>query len=399
MRILMVSSFYPPFHVGGACTHVYYLANHLARLGHYVDVVFSSDCYRLVRKRVNATRKAEDYPNDPKVRTYDIAGLPGRVTPLFSYTVGHVPVRLKEILRRRYDLIHYHNIAMFSAKVFKYGDAPKIFTAHDHWLFCPLNDRYRDGEPCPEQDGCTRCLIRHGRPPQLWRHFVSDMTGYLDAVITPSEYMKAFLLENGVDAPIHVIPNFVVPPPSWKRDPEGKGASTMHEGKGYFLYAGMLERFKGVMDVLRASQEIDEKFLIAGDGSIAGEVRRAEKELPNVKYLGWLGMSSLFRYYANAKALLVPSRCNENFPSSILEALSVGTPSIGTNRGGIPEILDSVDPELIMKGSLTEAIRSFKGGYDRGTLIDVYRRRFTPDVYAQAYASLLQSLPGTLRRT
>ena len=46
----------------------------------------------------------------------------------------------------------------------------------------------------------------------------------------------------------------------------------------------------------------------------------------------------VFSYLEKAYALLVPSRF-DNFPTVIIEAFSSGVPVIGSNAGGIPEMI------------------------------------------------------------
>ena len=40
-KILMVSTFYPPYHLGGDAIHVKYLADELSKAGHEVHVIHS----------------------------------------------------------------------------------------------------------------------------------------------------------------------------------------------------------------------------------------------------------------------------------------------------------------------------------------------------------------------
>jgi glycosyltransferase involved in cell wall biosynthesis len=47
-------------------------------------------------------------------------------------------------------------------------------------------------------------------------------------------------------------------------------------------------------------------------------------------------MATLF---AEAYVSVIPSRCPENMPYSVIESLAAGTPVIGSNRGGIPELV------------------------------------------------------------
>ncbi|MCA9911390.1 MAG: glycosyltransferase family 4 protein, partial [Anaerolineae bacterium] len=71
----------------------------------------------------------------------------------------------------------------------------------------------------------------------------------------------------------------------------------------------------------------------------------------------------------NARALVFPSLCYENFSLAILDALSVGTPIIASRIGGVPYILeDGVDSLLFTPGdtdALTEQLQEVLQHPDR----------------------------------
>jgi glycosyltransferase involved in cell wall biosynthesis len=59
-----------------------------------------------------------------------------------------------------------------------------------------------------------------------------------------------------------------------------------------------------------------------------------------IQLKGWIKHDDLDSYYKNASVVVVPSIVPENFPTVCNEAMSMGRPVIGTNVGGIPEIID-----------------------------------------------------------
>ena len=339
-KILMVTSFYPPYHVGGACTHVYNLANELAKRGHEIHIIFSKDAYYLKRKHEPI---ANDYKNHENIHLHDVKTPFGKISPLYSYTSGFLPFKREamKVFCQKYDLIHYHNVSLLGPKVFDYGNSQKIYTAHDHWLVCPLNDFFRDGKVCDKSISpmtCSMCLLQNKRPIQLWRHsnMLRKCMGNIKLIISPSNYLKNFLIQNGIANPIAVLPNFVSHPPKYIEKVDGL------EQDNYFFYAGMLEEIKGIRNLLRAFEDCeDKKLVIAGRGSLEKYVKLviSRNGFKNIKYAGWLDSARIYAYYKNALAFILPSICPENHPLTILEALSVGTPSIGSNICGIPEII------------------------------------------------------------
>jgi glycosyltransferase involved in cell wall biosynthesis len=69
----------------------------------------------------------------------------------------------------------------------------------------------------------------------------------------------------------------------------------------------------------------------------------------------------LWPLYKAARLFAAPSRRNEGFPLVFLEALAAGTPVIGTNVGGVPEVIRNEQNGLIVGegdiGGLESAMR------------------------------------------
>jgi len=386
LKILMVTSFYPPYHVGGACIHVYHLSNELARAGHEVHVLFSKDAYNLIRKKKRKIR----YPNHENVHLHPISAKIGRFDPLLSYITGiSTDKRVKEIISRKYDIIHYHNISLFGPRVLKYGTSKKIYTCHDHWLVCPFNDMIHDNEPCksPGKLKCPVCLIKNRRPPQLWRNqpVLKKNLKEISLIITPSEYMKNFLRRHEIKNRITVLPNFVKLPNNDIKNTEND----------FFLFVGMLEELKGIKRLLEAFNGLSQKLIIVGEGSLKRYVEKEISSMDNITYLGYLHPEKLYPLFKNANALILPSICNENNPLTILEAMSVGTPAIGSDTGGIPELINKIDRNLVFSDitGLIKRIESFdKKRYDSDEIINLQREQYSPKGFLKKYMEIIKDV-------
>ena len=84
----------------------------------------------------------------------------------------------------------------------------------------------------------------------------------------------------------------------------------------------------------RFSADLD--FYIAGDGSLLTEYIEKYKKYKNIHFVGRINDSNAF--LESLDLSIVPSRA-DSCPNTIMESLSVGTPVIASNIGGIPEIL------------------------------------------------------------
>ena len=63
--------------------------------------------------------------------------------------------------------------------------------------------------------------------------------------------------------------------------------------------------------------------------------------MTNIEFLGAKWGDELEDILYNAKYVVVPSVWYENFPYVILQSFAAGVPVIGSNRGGIPELLNN----------------------------------------------------------
>src|SRR5690606_38207868 len=107
-------------------------------------------------------------------------------------------------------------------------------------------------------------------------------------------------------------------------------------------FVGRLERIKGLDDVIplfHGPGAAD--LLIAGDGEHRAALEAIAAGSDRVKFLGRVPVDQLPRYYAHARALIVPSVCYETFGIILIEAFRQKTPVIARRLGPFPEIVES----------------------------------------------------------
>lgn len=119
-----------------------------------------------------------------------------------------------------------------------------------------------------------------------------------------------------------------------------------------------LTRRMGLGNLILAMREIvkarpEAMLLVAGDGpmrqELAGMILKNKLE-PNVKMLGKITDEELKLYYRAANVFVLPTLAYEGLGLATLEALASGLPVLGTNIGATPEILNQLDPELVIPG-------------------------------------------------
>ena len=96
------------------------------------------------------------------------------------------------------------------------------------------------------------------------------------------------------------------------------------------------------------------KYKIVGSGD-CGELFSG---MPNCEVVGFLSGERLVKVIKYASICVFPSIWYENCPMSILESIALGTPVIGSNIGGIPELIDVGKTGFVVKPGDSEALKN-----------------------------------------
>lgn len=309
------------------------------------------------------------------------------------------------------DVIHLHNIyhqlspsLLDAAAAFK---IPVVMHLHDYKLVCPNHSLFTQGKVCQEclhgsywpcikrrcvKDSSLASLLAAGEM-YLHHHLLKIYEKKVNLFISPSNFLKNILVAAGwPEEKIVVVNNAFrsdLPLPS------------NDERQDYFLYYGRLSQEKGIDLAIKAV--IENKSLglkIAGSGpednflqTLSGEAAREGR----IEFLGWQEGRALSTLIAQAQGVIIPSRWLENFPLNALEALSLGTPVIAANIGGLPEIVGDSNGILFpaedvesLKKAMLKIINQEKI-WQRAEL-QASARRFTPKKNSQEVLAVYQKI-------
>jgi glycosyltransferase involved in cell wall biosynthesis len=104
-------------------------------------------------------------------------------------------------------------------------------------------------------------------------------------------------------------------------------------------------RYKGQQNVIRALKilknkgyEVEYQLVGGGDTSYLKSIAKKYDSYENVKFMGVLAHNEVFEWLDTIDIYVQPS-LTEGLPRALVEALNRGCPAIGSDAGGIPELL------------------------------------------------------------
>ena len=288
------------------------------------------------------------------------------------------------------DVIHLHNYYHVLspgvlAELARYKDrsgARVVMTAHDYHLVCPNSGAtwFRRGEPMPADLNRIRSwgyLLgrrwdRRGRgysalkvAQHVWHYRRTDRRTAIDLVISPSRFLQSAVARAGRPAVWLANPNPPTLPGRSKRPAELT-----------LVFAGRVEPEKGLVRLLEMlPADFVGRLLVLGDGvdRPAAEAVCARRGLGDrVDFLGRRPHVEALGIIAAAHVLVLPSRWDENYPLSLIEALAAGTNLLVADRGGMREIVEDAGVGYRFRPddavSLAEQLRTIRDAHATGTL-------------------------------
>jgi glycosyltransferase involved in cell wall biosynthesis len=312
------------------------------------------------------------------------------------------------------DVLNLHWIAGF----FDYREffrrlppgLPVVWTLHDMNAFTG---------GCHYDESCGKFLQQCGACPQLdssepqdlsrhiWlrkREAFSSSGARLIHLVTPSRWLaeeakKSALLS---ERHISVIPYGIDTESFQPRErhlAREKHGIPLEARTILFVADSTSERRKGLKVLLEALTGLEDSeqyfFIIIGRG--------VTKELLEGRFrtIGFLhDETSLSYVYSAADVFVIPS-LQDNLPNTTIEALACGIPTIGSDVGGIPEVIRDGQTGLVIPPgdptALRQAIVSLLASPERRALMALESRRlalqeYSLDVQTQRYQSLYQEL-------
>ena len=351
MKVLITTSLFTPWMLGGAEVVAQSSARALASLDHEVHVLTLSPDQGTSQNRqdgyqVRRTPLLNIYPLQEISRATTLHRVRWHSQDRWNFAMQ--AAFADELAMLQPDVVLLHNIAGFSVSVYQAlsnASVPFVQVLHDHYFCCLYSTMYRKGKSCDQR--CLRCDLvrrRHSKTTQL----ASGVIGVSNFILNRIKGLGCF---SGVPSQvIHNLASIVSQASSPDTTPVGRS------GLGCILgYLGILSESKGVMDLIRAfemSAGPFDRLRLAGhlDAGLL-QLQFAIKADPRIEFLGIVERDSFFD---SIDCLVVPSRAPEAFGLVAQEAWFRGVPVLVSNQGALPEtiagapstcVYDACDPD------------------------------------------------------
>ncbi|OGF31345.1 hypothetical protein A2223_03395 [Candidatus Falkowbacteria bacterium RIFOXYA2_FULL_35_8] len=343
MKILLINKFY--YYRGGAETVFFITKKILEEAGHHV-VVFSMD---------DSRNQSSPY-SEFFVSNIDFAGRDNFFAEMkkiarsfYSLEAKH---KLEQLIKQeKPDIAHIHNfmhqLTPSILKVLRDNKIPVVQTLHDYQLICPNYHLYIENSVCErcKQIKFFNATLHRCLKDSYLISFWASLEFYLmrvlklyrekiDYFISPSDFLSQKIQSWFQDKKIPII---VVPNPF-----EVEKYEPNYNLGDYVLCVSRFIKEKGIETLIRAMKNNPSiKLKIAGSGPDFVRMKDIvlSENLSNVELLGHQAQEQVLSLVKNCRFVVIPSELYENQPMVILESMALGKPVLGSDIGGIPELI------------------------------------------------------------
>ena len=331
MKVLIVNEFYK---CGGAEVYAFNLKKLLNEHGNTVKLL----CFSFNEQDVFEE-------NDKNVDFFKIEGSYNKI--LFNPLLY---LQLSRYLKKyNPDLIIINNI--FSApytQLLAFGKYKCIQVIHDYSIVCPkgtciynkyeICDGYTENaclKKCKYQDSKLKLFVKRTQL-QIENKIRKNKVDYF---ISPSRKLANYLEKYGFK--VQCINN-----PIGNMCENNEWKEKISNKKNY-IYVGEISEKKGVLYLLEQFMIFSKDKDVALD--LVGKIHKESEDVfykaignnKKINYLGVLSHEEVIDMIGEYYCMVVPSIWMENYPTTVLEAMLCGTLVIGSDRGGIPEMLEN----------------------------------------------------------
>lgn len=374
MKILLTHKFFK--YTGGADVFFLEVGRVLEENGHEVAYFSTIDDQTLPTKYAKYFIKAPEFnSSNPLKKLASIFEIPYNFKARSSFS--QLLDDFKPDLIHAFGIVTHISPSIFDAA--KKRNVPIVWSLNDYKHICPNYKLFHHGKLCEDCKGNRfyKCVTNKCSHDSIAFSVASAIESYV--------HYSLDIFKKNVDLFLFAS-DFM----AYKTE-EFWGAGTFNWGKllnpfkipdqepsneigNFGLYFGRLIDEKGVDVLIEALKLLPSlPFKIVGDGPDLGMLKEmvVANNLKNIEFTGPLWGDELNELLYASRMVIVPSIWHENFPYVVLQAFAAGKPVIGSNRGGITEmvshnergfIYEAQDPKMLAKSidSLWQDVDSLK---------------------------------------
>ncbi|WP_067984669.1 glycosyltransferase family 4 protein [Neptuniibacter pectenicola] len=331
MKVLYLNTLYAPEYGGGAEVTLKLLAESMQNSGHEVVVLTLSENDELIEEVIDGVRVIRaklqnrfwhQYEEKPSVYDRALWHLQDIDNKRMARVLGEV------LDKEKPDVVSCHNLIGWSSSSWEMihnKGVPIVQVLHDLYNLCPNSTMFKNDSSCKKR--CFKCkAFRYANPKK---------SEVVSAVVGVSEYILDTHLKYGVfgKAPIKINIKNIRNIDSGIIEPKESGVSIT------FGFIGALIKSKGIELLIEEFNKLKDEnvdLVIAGKGEDEYVKYLHSISGGRIKFLGQVPPAD---FYNSVDLVVVPSLWNDTLPGVVFESFIFGKPVIGSDRGGIPEMI------------------------------------------------------------
>ena len=384
MKILLANKFY--YRRGGDCIYMLNLEKLLKAHGHEVAVF------------------AMDYPEnlDTPWKKY----FPKNMSKLMAFTRPFGSHEVKSTFKKllddfKPDVVHLNNVhtqlSPVMAELTHQRGIKVVWTLHDYKLLCPRYDCLKNGnticETCFNGDkkACLDNKCMKGsklasfigfKEATVWNR--ERLEASTDVFICPSQFMADKMVQGGFSkSKMQTLCNFIDVEKCKFSSTDGPDytddVDLLPKKEDYYCFIGRLSHEKGAKTLIEAANQLPYKLVIIGGGPLMDELKSVAHT--NIEFVGFKQWDDIKQLVGKARFSVIPSEWYENNPLSVIEAQCLGTPVLGANIGGIPELTDYTFSSGNIADLKTKIEKMWNSEFDYQQIASDAQHRYDAETY------------------
>ncbi|PWL39844.1 hypothetical protein DKG77_03170 [Flagellimonas aquimarina] len=353
MRVLIFNTLYTPYKIGGAEISVQDLAENLLDNGIKVGVVTLGE------------NKEKTMVNGIVVWRLKLQNVFWPFNEEPSSTLTKLKWHWEDVYNKRYQedvnkiflefkphIVHTNNLAGFSVAIWDIAHGRNIKVVHtlrDYYLQCPRTTRFKGRNLCTKQ--CLECNLLSIKKKKASQK-VHGLIG-ISKYILNDHISKGYFLSSKKQV---IYNGFMIP--------RRKTGNTQFEEKDKvnFGFIGQINQSKGLELLVESFSALksNRNWVL----HVAGKINdNYKKELSSKLLKGKVVFHGFVKpkdFFPQIDVLVVPSIWEEPFGRVILEGLINEKPILGSNRGGIPELLGAENKSFMFQPNREELTQILK---------------------------------------